>query len=225
MDPPFRVQKRAQGILRKASFGITNLLPDQCQSLAGNLDCSLDKLLWVSIGAGESQSVLFSVKLQTTKEETRLLNKPQKKKKLKALGVDHVVNPPTCHSIKCKKPRKGAFSVARDERKLTKLPTTPLSKSYGRGNLLHDTKVFSRRMRLKSHFNDRDDTNRSSEKYPSFVPKNDWQPHKQGPDLETFIRSVESDIASHKSSTPRHDNSRNPNAVPCMIFKINKRSS
>ena len=73
-------------------------------------------------------------------------------------------------------------------------------KSYDRGNLLHDTKVFSRRMRLKSHFNDRDDTDRSSDKYPSFIPKSDWQPPKQGPDLETFISSVESDIASHKPS-------------------------
>ena len=61
-------------------------------------------------------------------------------------------------------------------------------------------------MRLKSHFNDRDDTNRSSEKYPSFVPKSDWQPPKQGPDLETFISSVVCDIASHKPSKPRHDN-------------------
>ena len=82
----------------------------------------------------------------------------------------------------------------------------PRPKSYDRGNLLHDTKVFSRRMRLKSHFNDRDDTNRSSEKYPNFVPKSDWQPPKQGPDLETFISSMESDIASHKPSKPKHDN-------------------
>ena len=82
----------------------------------------------------------------------------------------------------------------------------PRPKSYDRGNLLHDTKAFCRRMRLKSHFNDRDDTNRSSEKYPNFVPKSDWQPPKQGPDLETFISSVESDIASHKPSKPKHDN-------------------
>ena len=61
-------------------------------------------------------------------------------------------------------------------------------------------------MRLKSHFNDRDDTNRSSEKYPNFILKSDWQPPKQGPDLETFISSVESDIASHKPSKPKHDN-------------------
>ena len=61
-------------------------------------------------------------------------------------------------------------------------------------------------MRLKSHFNYRDDTNRSSGKYPSFVPKSDWQLLKQGPDLETFIISVESDIASHKLSKPKHDN-------------------
>ena len=54
----------------------------------------------------------------------------------------------------------------------------PRPKSYDRGNLLHDTKVFSRRMRLKSPFNDRDDTNRSSKKYLSFVLKSDWQPPK-----------------------------------------------
>ena len=61
-------------------------------------------------------------------------------------------------------------------------------------------------MRLKSHFNDRDDTNRSSEKYSSSIPKSDWQPPKQGHDLETFISSVESDIASHKPSKPKDDN-------------------
>ena len=82
----------------------------------------------------------------------------------------------------------------------------PRPKRYDRGNLLYDTKVFSKRMRLKSHFNDRDNTNRSSEKYPSFVPKSDWQPPKQGPDLETFISCVETDIASHKPSKPKHDN-------------------
>ena len=81
-NPSLRVQKRAQGILRKASFDIMNLLLGQYRSLAGNLDCSLDKLrdqLGVSIGAGESQSVLSSVKLQTKREETRLLKKRQKK--------------------------------------------------------------------------------------------------------------------------------------------------
>ena len=63
--------------------------------------------LWISIGAGERQSVLSSVKLQTTKEETRLLKKRQKK--LKALGINHVVDPPTGNSIKCKKPRNRRF--------------------------------------------------------------------------------------------------------------------
>ena len=80
-NPSLRVQKRAQGILRKSSFDIMNLLLGQYRSLAGNLDCSLDKLrdqLGVSIGAGESQSVLSSVKLQTKREETRLLKKRQK---------------------------------------------------------------------------------------------------------------------------------------------------
>ena len=60
-------------------------------------------------------------------------------------------------------------------------------------------------MRLKSHFNGFPDT-RAPEKYPEFVEKNDWQPPKQGRDLETFISSVESDIAKHKPPTPKHDN-------------------
>ena len=41
---------------------------------------------------------------------------------------------------------------------------------------------------------------------PEFVEKSDWQPPKQGRDLETFISSVESDIAKHKPPTPKHDN-------------------
>ena len=91
--PSLRVQKRAQGILRKASFDIMNLLLGQYKSLARNFDCSLDKLrdhLGVSVGAGESKSVLSYEKLE------------QASKKLKALGVNHVVYSPTCHSIKCK---------------------------------------------------------------------------------------------------------------------------
>ena len=60
----------------------------------------------VSIGAGESQSMLSSVKLQTTKEEKRLL---KNRKKLKALGVSQVVNPSTCHSIKRRKSKNRRF--------------------------------------------------------------------------------------------------------------------
>ena len=47
-------------------------------------------------------------------------------------------------------------------------------------------------MRLKSHFSGFPDT-RAPEKYPEFVEKSDWQPPKQGRDLETFISSVESE--------------------------------
>ena len=83
-------------------------------------------------------------------------------------------------------------------------------------------------MRLKSHFtkvdlfdntidpdNDPDNpsqtaninyTTDSKEKYSTFIPKSHWQPPRQGHDLETFVSSVESDIASHKPPKPRHDN-------------------
>ena len=47
--------------------------------------------------------------------------------------------------------------------------------------------------------NDYGDFNRSSETYPSFIPKSAWQPRKQDPDLEMCIGCVESDIASYKS--------------------------
>ena len=200
-----------------------NLLLGQYQSLAGNND-----------GDGEIQSVLSSVKLSTTKEETCLLKKRKKKTKKKswrALGVDHVLTLQPVIPSKCKKPRNKRFfrHQRREETSktandtpvvnllsvdLTELENRVLSKGlrfcphpkiYDRGNLLHDTMVFSRRMRLKSHFNNRDDTNCSSEKYPNFVPKDDLQPPKQDPDLETFISSMESDIALHKSSKPKHD--------------------
>ena len=83
-------------------------------------------------------------------------------------------------------------------------------------------------MRLKSHFtkvdlfdntidpdNDPDNpsqtaninyTTDSKEKYSTFIPKSHWQPPRQGHDLETFVSSVESDIASHKPPKPIHDN-------------------
>ena len=88
------------------------------------------------------------------------------KKKLKALGVNRVVDPLTGNSIMCKNLETDAFSVDRDDRKLAKLQTTPVvnlssvdltesenrllskgldfcprPKSYDRGNLLHDTKA------------------------------------------------------------------------------------
>ena len=104
----------------------------------------------------------------------------------------------------------------------------PRPKGYDRGKLIEDTLAFSRRMRLKSHFtkvdlfdntidpdNDQDNpsqtaninyTTDSKEKYSTFIPKSHWQPPRQGHDLETFVSSVESDIASHKPPKPRHDN-------------------
>ena len=104
----------------------------------------------------------------------------------------------------------------------------PRPKGYDRGKLIEDTLAFSRRMRLKSHFtkvdlfdntidpdNDPDNpsqtaninyTTDSKEKYFTFIPKSHWQPPRQGHDLETFVSSVESDIASHKPPKPRHDN-------------------
>ena len=47
-------------------------------------------------------------------------------------------------------------------------------KSYDKGKLVEDSKAFTRRMRLKSHFADRGDSH-SQEKYPDFIPKSDWQ--------------------------------------------------
>ena len=81
----------------------------------------------------------------------------------------------------------------------------PRPKSYDKGKLVEDTKAFTRRMRLKSHFADHSDS-RSQEKYPDFIPKSDWQPPKQGRDLEAFVNRVESAVRSHIPPKPKHDN-------------------
>ena len=60
-------------------------------------------------------------------------------------------------------------------------------------------------MRLKSHFNDRDNTNCSSEKYPSFVPKSDWQPTNKVLIWKRLL-AVWSLTASHKPLKPKYDN-------------------
>ena len=60
-------------------------------------------------------------------------------------------------------------------------------------------------MSLKSHFADRGDSH-SQEKYPDFIPKSDWQPSKQGHDLEAFVYHVESAVRSHIPPKPAHDN-------------------
>ena len=68
-----------------------------------------------------------------------------------------------------------------------------------------DTKAFTRRMRLSFHFAERGDSH-SQEKYPDFIPKMDWQPPKQGRDLEAFVNRVESAVRSHIPAKPKHDN-------------------
>ena len=107
------------------------------------------------------------------------------------------------------------------------LGVRPRPKGYDRGKLIEDTLAFSRRMRLKLHFtfdlfdNTIDSENNpdnptqpaninhtadSKEKYSTFSPKSHWQPPRQGHDIETFVSSVKSDIASHRPPKPRHDN-------------------
>ena len=80
----------------------------------------------------------------------------------------------------------------------------PKIKQCDRGKLVEDSNTFSIRMRLKSHSDGFPNT--APEKYPKFVEKSDWQPPKQGRDLETFINSVESYITNNKPQTPKHDN-------------------
>ena len=64
----------------------------------------------------------------------------------------------------------------------------PRPNSYNKGKLVEDTKAFTMRMRLKSHFADRGDSH-SQEKYPNVITKSDWRPPKQGRDLEAFCES------------------------------------
>ena len=60
-------------------------------------------------------------------------------------------------------------------------------------------------MRLMFHFADRGDSH-CQEKYPDFIPKSDWQPKKQGRDLEAFVNRAESAVRSHIPPKPKHDN-------------------
>ena len=46
----------------------------------------------------------------------------------------------------------------------------------------------------------------TQEEYPDFIPKSDWQPPKQGRDLEAFVNRVESAVRSHIPPKPKHDN-------------------
>ena len=163
------------------------------------------------------------------KKENHLSAK--REKKLKALGVQQSSSPISNTALESKKKRNRRFrrqkgkkntEKHKDDKVVVNLSSVELSesessllskglgfcprpKSYDRGKLVEDTNAFSRRMRLKSHFNGSPDTH-APEKYPEFVEKIDWQPPKQGRDLETFISSVESDIAKHKPPTPKHDN-------------------
>ena len=98
----------------------------------------------------------------------------------------------------------------------------PRPKSYDSRNLLHDSKIFSRRMRLKSLFNELGDCNRSSE----FHTKQRLASLQTSPDLETFIGSLtQRQTSSESSESLNMTTSLNPTAVRSMIFKIDKRTA
>ena len=112
-----------------------------------------------------------------------------------------------------------SHDLSRSEKSLLSkgLGFCPRPKGYDHGKLTEDTLAFSRRMRLRSHFikvdlfdntidpnNDPENPSQtaninytadSEEKYSTFIPKNHWQPPRQGHDFETFVSSVDFDIA------------------------------
>ena len=130
-----------------------------------------------------------------TPRRNRRFTRPSARKNTDRQVNDNVVV--NLSSVKLTQPEKALLSRG--------LGFCPRPKSYDRGKLIEDNLAFNRRLRLKSHFSECVDT-RPKETYPDFVLKSDWQPPKQGRDLETFISSVESDITSYTPPKPKNDN-------------------
>ena len=152
-------------------------------------------------------------------------------KKLKDLGIHRTSESQAGQSVNGKPPRNRRFkhTTGQTDKQVTNLNSVvvnlsspelteseksllskglnfcPQPKSYDKGKLVEDTKAFTRRMRLKSHFADHSDSP-SEEKYPDFIPKSYWQPLKQGCDLEGFVNRLESAVRSHIPPKPKHDN-------------------
>ena len=230
--PSSRFLKRAKGIIQKPSLDMMTLLLALYQYLLEQLTSSINKIREEhghETATDSVQHLLSRVEILSHKEETLLTKK--RNKKLKSLGVPETSNIAPPLEKESRKPRNRRFTrpsarkntnrqvndnvvvnlssveLTQPEKALLSrgLGFCPRHKSYDRGKLIEDNLAFNRRLRLMSHFSDCVDT-RPKEKYPDFVLKSDWQPPKQGRDLETFISSVESDITSYTPPKPKHDN-------------------
>ena len=148
-----------------------------------------------SLGVPETSNIASPQEKESRKPRNRRFTRPSAHKNTGRQVNDNVVV--NLSSVELTQPEKALLSRG--------LGFCPRHKSYDRGKLIEDNLAFNRRLRLKSHFCDCVDT-RPKEKYPDFVLKSDWQPPKQGRDLETFISSVESDITPYTPPKPKHDN-------------------
>ena len=143
----------------------------------------------------------------------------KRSKKLKDLGIHRTSECQASQSVDGKLPRNRRFkrTTRQTDEQVTNLDSVvvnfssaklteseksllskclnfcPRPKSYDKGKLVEDTKAFTRRMRFKPRFANHGDSH-SQEKYPDFIPKSDWQPPKQGRDLEAFVNCVESAV-------------------------------
>ena len=204
----------------------------QNQSIIKQIDTSLKKLR-VELENQTNSDIANDVFAEANQHKSKLYNRlhAKRSKFLKGLGIHRTSECQASQSGDGKLPRSRRFKrkTRQTDEQATNLDSVvvnlssaelteseksllskglnfcPRPKSYDKGKLVEDTKAFTRCMRLKSHFADRSDS-RSQEKYPDFIPKSDWQPPKQGRDLEAFVNRVESAVRSHIPSKPKHDN-------------------
>ena len=230
--PSSSFQNRLLGIQKKASFDSMHLLLSRNQSIIKQIDTSLKKLR-VELENQTNSDIANDVFAEANQYKSKLYNRlhAKRSKKLKGLGIHRTSECQASQSGDGKLPRSRRFkrTTRQTDKQATNLDSVvvnlssaelteseksllskglnfcPRPKSYDKGKLVEDTKAFTRRMRLKSHFADRSDS-RSQEKYPDFIPKSDWQPPKQGRDLEAFVNRVESAVRSHIPPKPKHDN-------------------
>ena len=254
-----RFNKRWNAILNQASLSISSLVLSKTRQHSQDLHNSVHNLLQQIENETDASTFSYIAKTQKTlfyRENKRFSNTTSQK--LENLGIpqNSQRTPEPVNSTKAPRGRKydrkrytkaasrpdqnsvinlSSHSLSEHEQSLLAkgLNFCPRPTSFDRGKLTEDTKAFSRRLRLKSHFTKPDPkfdntkepiTDKQQppcydsdidepDRYHQFKPKSDWQPPLQSRTLETFIQNVESDISafqpvkSHKQNLTKGEKS------------------
>lgn len=278
-----RFLRRWNSILNEASLSLMRLSCSKYQQQHVSLELEINRLN-NSITESDVNNETLARITQIVESKSRTL-RTTRHRKLSSLGITNastatpLTNPITNKKCRSRRFRKKTTSCPTSQDTsntiinlsstvLTQAQESLLSKglnfcpaptAYDRGNLIQDNKLFSRRLRLRSHFTKETQTHYNSstldtttstqntqdtmslsqnsttlsqhtiqptapsqntqtptastspipqpkDRYQRFQEKSDWQPPKQCRDLETAIRAIESDIASHKPNSHHNPN-------------------